>query len=908
MPDLLECPTCRSSLPAAGGACPVCEATRTSAPADGDATRTSAPASHAEFLATVTRGADPVDLTDGAYRFAPGDLIGERYRIVQPLGRGGMGEVYRADDLSLGVSVALKILPERLASNPTWLSRFRKEVAAARQVSHPHVCRVYDIAEVDGLSMLSMEFIAGDDLAAIIRKVGRLSSGLAIDLTRQIARGLDAVHDEGLVHRDLKPANVMIDGRGRAKLADFGLAATAASVQGHDAYAGTPAYQAPEQLEGGELSERTDLYALGVLAYELLTGRRPYGVTDRDGLIRAQKDPPPPPSAFDATVPPEVDRIVLKCLSHDPLKRPASAAEVFRTLPGDAALNAALAAGVTPTAQVVADAGGEGRLSRRVAFLLTAASLLFIGLIGLMQYSTHYQYQETDLKPEELRERCRALLIEAGHPADVPYSASGITFEDDLTRWRDRNDLGPGRLDPAVFQRLTPNPFWYRVSPIPLVPHMPVREQPLVRDNDPAFGTTGSAIIVVDGRGRLKHLKRLPPASRPPAPLPSPDWPAWFRHAGLDFASFRPRPPERVWTVPSDTRRSWEGVFPERPNIPLTVEAATDRGELVAFCLVAPWTVPETDDGFTLESMPRYQAWSIAVPVLMLIVGGWFAIRHVRAGVADVRGAFRFALGFGCLHAAMYFLFVGQLNLTGRSLTTWYVAFALVVLNTARLAVGYLALEPFVRRRWPWRLIGWRRLLDGRFRDPWVGRDVLIAMTVGLLAGLIGEVFNLLPGFVGRPPELPVNRSLIWTLPVRFLSPLVLVSVDVSMILFFLLFCLTRLLRTAWLWVPAIFTTIMLVVFASGGGANPDIISWGGPIFASMSLMVFLRKGLLAHIVAMIASFTVLTYPIFYGWGTWFWPASAVAWAILLTFLTSGLVVSVGGWRRLLRGDSPESS
>ena len=667
MPDSVLCPTCHSSLPAAGGLCPVCEATRTSTPNDPDATRTSAPASHAEFLATVTRGADPVDLKDGTYRFAPGDLLGGRYRIVLPLGRGGMGEVYRADDLSLGVSVALKILPERLATNPTWLARFRKEVAAARQVSHPHVCRVYDIAEVNGLSMLSMEFIAGDDLAAIIRKVGRLSSGLAIDLTRQIARGLDAVHDEGLVHRDLKPANVMIDGRGRAKLADFGLAATAASVQGNDAYAGTPAYQAPEQLAGGELSERTDLYALGVLAYELLTGRRPYGVTDRDGLIRAQKEPPPPPSAFDATVPPEVDRVVLKCLSHDPLKRPASAAEVYRALPGDAALNAALAAGVTPTAEVVADAGGEGRLSRLVALLLTGVSILFIGLIGLTQYTTHYQYQETDLKPEELRERCRSFLIAAGHPAEVPYSASGV-----FLRRRPHAMERPERSRPGP-----PRPG--RLTAVDAQSVLVSRQS---HPADPAHAGTRAAARpgrrprVRKYRIRHRHGGFAGPIDPPETPPPLLTPRHSRRPAGLDGlvsymrdSTLRPSArshPSGVWTVPNDTRFAWEGVFPERPNIPLTVEAATDRGELVGFGLIAPWTAPESDGGYTLELQTRYQVWSIAVPVLMLVVGGWLAVRHVRSGVADVRGAIRFAVGFGCLHAVLYVLFVGQLNLVGR--------------------------------------------------------------------------------------------------------------------------------------------------------------------------------------------------------------------------------------------------
>lgn len=903
MPDPVPCPTCRSSLPAAGGACPVCEATRTSAPADGDATRTSAPASHAEFLATVTRGADPVDLKEGAYRFAPGDLLGERYRIVLPLGRGGMGEVYRADDLSLGVSVALKILPERLATNPTWLARFRKEVAAARQVSHPHVCRVYDIAEVDGLSMLSMEFIAGDDLAAIVRKVGRLSSGLAIDLTRQIARGLDAVHDEGLVHRDLKPANVMIDGRGRAKLADFGLAATAASVQGNDAYAGTPAYQAPEQLAGGELSERTDLYALGVLAYELLTGRRPYGVTDRDGLIRAQKELPPPPSTFDATVPPEVDRIVLKCLAHDPLKRPSSADEVYRTLPGDAALNAALAAGITPSAEVVADAGGEGRLSRRVALLLVGV-IIVLGILGGV-----FQWQwERGLpvagSPVELIERCRTLLAASGHPTDLPFQAQSYEIAGIQMDWRDQNDRALDRTSPEAIKQIPPHGFCYRVSSTPLIPRFPIREQPLVTFDDPPFGGFLAASVTVDSFGRLVHIIRIPPSARPQTIRPLPDWPAWFREAGFEFERFRPVTPVRDWTVAYDARFAWEGVFPDRPSIPVTIEAATDRGELVAFTRVAPWTTPETREDANQELQTSYRVWWIVIPAVTMVVGGWLAWRNVRTGTADVRGSIRFAVGFSGLHVLLYLVFVGPMDLGVHFLSEWFLLFARVLMNSLRIALGYLALEPFVRRHWPWQLIGWRRLLDGRWADPLVGRDVLIGILAGTLACVFVYGMFLLPGWLGRPPEIPFRNHDFSLRPFGFLIVSILTAIDVSVVVMFLMFLLNRLFRTPYLWVPIIMALLLLGPTRMASGANPDILFWVGPILSVIVLVLAMRYGLLVLMLAWISALVQAGYPIFSGWGTWYWPNSALGCVTILALLTYGLVTAVGGWRRLLTAES----
>jgi serine/threonine-protein kinase len=163
-------------------------------------------------------------------------VLAGRYRIVALLGKGGMGEVFRADDLTLAQPVALKFLPEHLSDDPNRLQRFRKEVALARRVSHPNCCRVYDLAEHDGQPFLTMEFIDGEDLASLLRRVGRLPEEKAVEVVRQLCSALAAVHDQGLLHRDLKPANVMLDGRGKVRLADFGL--TGAAEEAGDTHAG----------------------------------------------------------------------------------------------------------------------------------------------------------------------------------------------------------------------------------------------------------------------------------------------------------------------------------------------------------------------------------------------------------------------------------------------------------------------------------------------------------------------------------------------------------------------------------------------------------------------------------------------------------------------------------------------
>src|SRR5262245_56324769 len=242
--------------------------------------------------------------------FSAGRLFAGRYRIVGFLGRGGMGEVYRAVDLKLEQQVALKFLPAGLAADRQRLARFTAEVRIARTVSHPSVCRVFDIGEDDGLHYLSMEYIDGDDLASLLRRIGRFHPDRAEDIARQLCAGLAAAHERGVLHRDLKPANVLIDGRGQAHIADFGLAiATDMTAVGE--IAGTPAYMAPEQFSSGPLTPQADIYSLGLVIYELFSGRRFSGATSGD-----------------AAVPP----IVAQCLQTDPMDRPASASVVAACL------------------------------------------------------------------------------------------------------------------------------------------------------------------------------------------------------------------------------------------------------------------------------------------------------------------------------------------------------------------------------------------------------------------------------------------------------------------------------------------------------------------------------------------------------------------------------------------------
>ena len=255
-------------------------------------------------------------------RFAAGQAFAGRYRMIALLGRGGMGEVWRADDLVLATAVALKFIRSESGGDRAGILN---EVRLARKITHPAVCRVFDVGEVEGEVFFSMELVRGEDLASLIRRVGRLPSERVIDIARQLCGGLAAAHAEGVLHRDLKPANVLIDDEGQVRITDFGIAAPLPEAV-PPVLIGTPDYMAPEQLlTGAPLTERTDIYALGLLLYELVVGQHAFGKS-------GTRMNPPRPSSMVPNVNPALEQLILQALSADPQDRPASADAVVARL------------------------------------------------------------------------------------------------------------------------------------------------------------------------------------------------------------------------------------------------------------------------------------------------------------------------------------------------------------------------------------------------------------------------------------------------------------------------------------------------------------------------------------------------------------------------------------------------
>lgn len=258
-----------------------------------------------------------------------------RYQVLQELGRGGMGIVFQAHDKQLNDQVAIKILSPLLSNDADALDRMKREVSAARRITHPNVIRIHDIAESKGLHYVSMEYFHGTSLKEYIKRSGSQSLMQAYNIASQICDGLEEAHKQGVIHRDLKSQNIIINASGHLKIIDFGLAHTA-HLQGMTATGlimGTPEYMAPEQVAGKRVDERADIYSLGIILYELFTGKVPFSGDSAIAVgFMQMKDPPQPPHEINPQIPSEIENVILKCLEKEPNARFGSVAQVKAAL------------------------------------------------------------------------------------------------------------------------------------------------------------------------------------------------------------------------------------------------------------------------------------------------------------------------------------------------------------------------------------------------------------------------------------------------------------------------------------------------------------------------------------------------------------------------------------------------
>jgi len=941
------CPRCAATLDRTARTCPSCGLALT-------------PDEAPTVMAAVPSAGSPASRTPGASssggsdpeRFAPGAILGDRYRILGRLGRGGMGEVYRADDLRLGQAVALKFLPPGIERDPARLAQFHAEIRLARHVSHPNVCRVYDIGEAGGAPFFTMEYVDGEDLASLLRRIGHLPQDKGLEVARQLCAGLAAVHDRGVLHRDLKPANVMIDGEGHVRLTDFGLAALAETARG--AHGGTPAYMAPELRAGGEPSVRGDLYALGLVLYELFTGRRAYEVPTPADAARSR--PPTevtPPTAIVAHLDPAIERAVLRCLAHDPAQRPRSALAVAAALPGGDPLAAALAAGETPSPELVAAAGAAAALPPARA-IATVAALLLALLLTTMMLGTQQLTGRAPLPrpPAVLEDRSQQLVAALGYGTGTAHTWARFEVDGDYLRYL--REGGPAEWGTAPHAG-TPSGllFAYRTSPRTLVPYGHTSD---VTVGNPPLIVSGMTLVLLDPDGRLRAFHGVPrqvdheggqsfgrPASRatrtavpsvgrsagPPSALPlgretrtddpsisrvvdrpvaappaAVDWGPLFAAAQLDPSRLAPAVPAWTPRVYADVRTAWTGEWPGRSGVPLRVEAAAAHGRPVYFELVGPWSRPARDEEARPTPGERFTTGVVTVAMLGLILACLLVARmNLRAGRGDRAGATRLALVVFLTQMVAWLLTATHVAKPDVELERFFVAIGMLLFYVALAWVLYVALEPWVRRFWPDSLMGWTRLFSGAVRDPRVGRDLLAGAAVGIAVQLAFALLRPLQMWLGHdlPAVSPANIDF-------FRGPHMVIGLGLqfafgaafnAMVCIFTIVGLKVLLGRVWLaWLGTVLFYVVLTVpsfLASPGARWLNVL--GAVIIVAAMPTVAIRFGLLAAVCAFFFSYVLSAVP-------WSWTPSA--WTFGQSALTVALLAGLlafAGWAASRTGD-----
>jgi len=321
-----------------------------------------------------------------------GTTFAGRYEIIEGLGKGGMGAVYRVDDKKIGQEVALKLIKPEIASDKKTITRFSNELKMARMIAHRNVCRMFELMEAEGTHFITMEYVPGEDLKSLMRRVRRLDVGTAISITKQICEGLAEAHRLGVVHRDLKPSNIMIDKEGNARIMDFGIARSlkANGMTGEGVIIGTPEYMSPEQVEAKEVDQRSDIYSLGVILYEMVTGQLPFeGDTPLSIALKHKSEEPKDPIKLNPQIPDDLSQLILRCLEKDKARRYQNASDVHSDLEN-------IEKGIPSTARVTP--GRKPLTSKEITvkftlnkLLIPAVSIGVLAVIGVILWQTVFR-------------------------------------------------------------------------------------------------------------------------------------------------------------------------------------------------------------------------------------------------------------------------------------------------------------------------------------------------------------------------------------------------------------------------------------------------------------------------------------------------------------------------------------
>jgi predicted Ser/Thr protein kinase len=842
----------------------------------------------------------------GEGRFLPGAILAERYRIISLLGKGGMGEVYRADDLTLGQPVALKFLPEPAGNDPELLERFRTEVRISRKVSHPNVCRVYDVGEVDGLTFYAMEYIDGEDLASLLRRIGRLPSDKGLEIARQLCAGLAAAHAKGVLHRDLKPANIMLDGRGQVVVMDFGLAAFVDEITGADVRSGTPAFMAPEQLAGKEVTEKSDIYSLGLVLYEIFTGKSAYSADNLADLIKTRNAGAPlsRPSTIVKDIDPLVERVILRCLELEPANRPASVLTVAAALPGGDPLAAALAAGETPSPQMVAAAGQTEGMKPLYAVICLVLAVVGLGAgVWLVIASNAYEKMTLELPPEALSATARDVISRLGYDPRTTDHASDFVEDHDFLLYVGDHDKPRAQWTQIYAQRPTPLLYYYRTSPRYMVPsdyHLNFTPG-IVKSDDPPPILSGMMTVWLDPQGHLLGFHAIPPEfdSSPPATKPV-DWSPLFELAGLDMSKLQPAEPQWSSLANSDTRAAWTGTWPGS-NRPLRIEAAAWRGKPVFFNTIGDWTHAYRMQPYHYAPGDKArQVVFIIIFLFLLTAAGLLARLNYRRGKGDRQGSFRIALVVFVLQMLLWVCYEHFVPVVGT------VGLLILAVSSSLFLAGmvwtlYMALEPYVRKFWPQTIISWTRLLSGKLRDPLVGRDVLIGVLLGLSWIVIFGSANQLLLRLGEPYSLPSTDYLIGGRMALGATLFRVPSAIQATLLFFAMLLVLRIvLRNQWV-AAAAFVAVWTILKVLGS-KHPGIEILTEVLIYGIAALSIVRFGLVTLAVAVFVTDSLGNVPMTSDFSRWYATTALFVPAVILVLTVWAFYAALGG-QKLIKSD-----
>ena len=899
---MTQCVSCASQIPDTSRFCLACGKPVT----DNSETAVMPAASTPVSRGSESRAASvPARVSASDGRFAAGVLVTGRYQIIGLLGKGGMGEVYRANDLTLDQPVALKFLPEAMARDAGMLARFHNEVRIARQVSHPNVCRVYDLGEVNGQPYLSMEYIDGEDLGSLLRRIGRLPADKALEFARRICAGLAAAHDKGVLHRDLKPSNIMVDSQGRVFITDFGLAAVTGELREAQAREGTPAYMAPEQLAGTEVTARSDIYSLGLVLYEMFAGKRPFEAGTLAEMVRLQQQSAPASLTTVAKdVDPAVERVIQRCLAPDPRQRPATALAVAAALPGGDPLAAALAAGETPSPDLVAASGQQ--VGIRPALGLVCLASTIAGLVAVTLIGPRVQLiSRVDMEhpPDVLVNKSRDLARALGYTAKPAGVAHGFAYDNDYLQYVDRTDKSPSRWEHRL-GNMQPPPitFWYRESPRPLEPE--AFGVATVDPGDPPPIISGMVSVTLDPQGRLVEFDAVPPqVDTASGEVPPPDWKRLFDAAGLDIARFSAATPQWAPLGICDARAAWTGVLSSGPPNPVRVEAAAWRGKPIYFQIVGPWTRPKRMQSFMSDARMKAVAITVLVIGALLLVAAVMLARHnTRRGRGDRRGALRLAAFTACVYMLIW-VFGGSHVASFGELVLFFAASSCALLLAGAVWILYMAIEPIARRRWPHSMIAWNRLLAGGVRDPLVGRDVLVGLAFGTAVALVASLHQLVFQRFGSMPSVTVQPLSLLGVTGAVAEFLALIPncVLLALLWFVLIFILRTVLRRDWLAAAALVLIYMALKWLATP-ASPALAALFAAVQTALLVFVMLRFGLVALIASLFVFVLLQMFPITADFSVWYAGASLFALLSVAAMAAFALHASLAG--RPLFGDA----